>query len=281
MNTLASRYISNSKPDDNEPDDDDSFSEDDDMAFDLDSKGAQEQVEEFFSHATNASRPRGVTPEHLSKVWCISTDDARRMIETTTQTSVRTQDPTLSRNYSTNDCMLRYQCIQDCFFMDTFFATKKGGQSSRGHTCCQLFVTDKGFIYIIPMRRKSKVLQAIKQFAKEIGAPTSIIVDMAGKQMSQEVRKSCNNIGTTLRALDEGTPWSNKAELYIGLLKEAVWKDMRESDSPMCLCDYCGERRARINNLMAKDNFKVHRTTPHTATLAEEGDIFRLPVWMV
>ena len=106
--------------------------------------------------------------------------------------------------------------------MDTFFATKKGGRSSQGRTCCQLFVMDKGFIYVVPMRRKSEVLQAIKQFAKKIGAPTSIIADMAGEQMSQEVRKFCNDIGTTLQALEEGTPWSNKADLYIGLLKEAV-----------------------------------------------------------
>ena len=52
--------------------------------------------------------------------------------------------------------------------MDTFFATKKGGQSSRGYTCCQLFVTDKGLIYVVPMKRKSEVLLAIKQFAKEL-----------------------------------------------------------------------------------------------------------------
>ena len=123
------------------------------------------------------------------------------------------------------------------------------------------------------MRRKSKVFQVIKQLAKEIGAPASIIADMASEQMSQEVRKFCNGIGTTLQALEEGTPWSNKAELYIGLLKEAVRKDMRESDLPMCLWDYCVERWARINNLTAKDNFKLHGTTPHTATLAEEGNI--------
>ena len=97
------------------------------MTFDLDSEGAQEKVEEFFSHVTNTSRPRGVTPEHLSKVWRISPEDARRTIDTTTQTSVRTQDPTLSHNYGTKDCMLRYQCVQDYIFMDTFFATKKGG----------------------------------------------------------------------------------------------------------------------------------------------------------
>ena len=121
------------------------------------------------------------------------------------------------------------------------------------------------------MRRKSEVLQAIKQFAKEIGVPTSIIADMAGEQMSQEVRKFCNDIGTTLRALEEGTPWSNKAELYIGLLKEAVRKDMHESDSTMSLWDYCMERHARINNLMAKDNFKLHGTTPHTVSWLRRG----------
>ena len=51
---------------------------------------------------------------------------------------------------------------------------------------------------------------------------------------------------------------------------------MRESNSPMSLWDYCVERRARINNLTAKDNFKLHGTMPHTATLAEEGDISSL-----
>ena len=55
--------------------------------------------------------------------------------------------------------------------MDTFFATSKAGKSSRGHTCCQLFVTDKGYVYVVPMKSKSEVLQAVKQFAKELGAP--------------------------------------------------------------------------------------------------------------
>jgi hypothetical protein len=52
--------------------------------------------------------------------------------------------------------------------MDTFFATKKGGKSSKDHTCCQLFVTDKGFVYVVPTKRKGEALLAMKQFAKEI-----------------------------------------------------------------------------------------------------------------
>ena len=118
--------------------------------------------------------------------------------------------------------------------MDTFFATKKGGTSSRGNTCCQLFVTDKGFIYVVPMKCKSEVVSAIKQFAKEVGAPDAIVSDMAKEQVSQHVCNFCNTIGTMLHALEEGTPWSNKAELYIKLMKEAIRKDMREANCPLC-----------------------------------------------
>ena len=126
------------------------------------------------------------------------------------------------------------------------------------------------------MKRKSEVLLAIKQFAKEIGAPDSFVADMSGEQMSSEVKKFCNDIGTTLRALEEGTPWSNKAELYIGLIKEAVRKDMHKSNSPLCFWDYCVERRARINNLTAKNAFRLHGSTPHTLTIGDEGDISNL-----
>ena len=235
-----------------------------------------EDLDAFMAAAMDAGRAKGVDPEHLSKIWRISWDDAKRTIDVTTQNSVRTQDPTLSRNYGTNDRMLRYKRINTHFFMDTFFATKKGGKSSRGHTCCQLFVTDKGFVYVVPMRRKSDVLAAVKQFAKEIGAPDAFVADMSGEQQSFDLKKFCNDIGTSLRALEEGTPWSNKAELYIGLLKEAVRKDMREADSPLVFWDYCIERRARINNLTAKDRFNLHGTTAYTATFGEEGDISNL-----
>jgi hypothetical protein len=254
--------------------DDDSEATDNEEA-EWDSHVIESEIEDFMAAAVDTFE-RGVTPEHLSKVWRISFEDAKKTIDVTSQLSVTPKDPILAKNYGTNDRMLRYKRIKEYFFMDTFFAAKHGGKSSRGHTCCQLFVTDKGFVYVVPMKRKGEVLQAIKQFAKEIGAPDAFIADMSGEQMSREVKKFCNDIGTTLRALEEGTPWSNKAELYIGLLKEAVRQDMKESDSPMVFWDYCLERRARIHNMTAKSNFKLHGTNAHTATTGEEGDISNL-----
>jgi hypothetical protein len=126
------------------------------------------------------------------------------------------------------------------------------------------------------MKSKAEVLQAVKQFAKEIDAPNAIICNMAGEQTSHTLKRFCQEIGTTLPVLEEGTPWANKAELYIGLIKEAVRKDMKDSDCPLAFWDYCVERRARINNLTAKDLFTLHGTNAHTALFGEDGDISNL-----
>jgi hypothetical protein len=48
---------------------------------------------------------------------------------------------------------------------------------------------------------------------------------------------------------------------------------MKESDCPLVFWDYCIERRARINNLTAKDLFQLHGTNAHTATMHIEADI--------
>ena len=42
---------------------------------------------------------------------------------------------------------------------------------------------------------------------------------------------------------------------------------MHESNSPLCFWDYCVERRARINNLTAKDAFRLHGSTPQQLQL--------------
>ena len=91
------------------------------------------------------------------------------------------------------------------------------------------------------MKRKSELISAIKQFAKVVGVPDAIVSDMAREQVSQDVRQFCNTIATTLQALEEGTPWSNKAEFFIKLMKEAIRKDMKQDNCPLHFWDYCLE----------------------------------------
>ena len=266
---------------DNEKTSKDEASQDEYEHLDIDeiydkSMNNQLNLDDLMVSAVHGGRHQGIKPSDLAKLWRIDEDTAAKTIDITSQRSVRTDNPKLSRNYGTNDRMLRYKHLKHHFFMDTLFATSKADKSSRGNTCAQLFVTDKGFVYIVPMTKESDVLQAVKQFVKTIGAPDAIICDAARAQKSDKVRQFCSDDGTTLRILEENTPFANKAELYVGIIKEAVRKDMKEAGSSLVFWDYCIERRARINNLTAKNVFSLHGTSPHTDLTGEEGDISAL-----
>ena len=69
------------------------------------------------------------------------------------------------------------------------------------------------------------------------------------------------------------TQWANRAELYVGLFKEAVMKDMLQENPPLFIWDYCAERRAAITNMTVKYLFQLQVKTPHFATFGKEGDI--------
>ena len=62
------------------------------------------------------------------------------------------------------------------------------------------------------MKTKKEVLQAVKQFAKEIGAPEAIICNPAREQSSDELHQFCRKIGTALQLLEENAPWANTIE---------------------------------------------------------------------
>jgi hypothetical protein len=84
-----------------------------------------------------------------------------------------------------------------------------------------------------PLRSKSDYPDALHQFCKEIGVPTSIIVDPSGKQSSKRVKKFCHQVGTSLYFFVESTQWANRAELYTHIFKEAIQKDLHDTKFPM------------------------------------------------
>ena len=228
-----------------------------------------------FVGATSASRPTGITAETLSKIWRIDHATAARTLKVTTQLNTQGGSENLSRHFGTNDRFLRYRRIKSEFYTDTFFVTAKA-RSIRGNTCMQIFVSDKGFVKVYPMTTVSEYPKALKMFAKDVGAPDVLVADPHPNNKSKDVRAFCNQIGTTLRILEESTQWANRAELYVGLMKEATRKDLLARHSPLVLWDYCAERRAMIFQLSARDLFQLQGRNPYTATFGEEADISNL-----
>jgi len=127
----------------------------------------------------------------------------------------------------------------------------------------QIFVSDKGYVFVVLMKSPSEFPKALKMFAKELGVPEAIIADLHKCNKSNEVKQFCHKIGMMLRILEGSTQWANRKELYVGLFNEAVRKDMLEANSTMILWDYCAERRAMIMKMTEKDLFQLQGQTPH------------------
>ena len=226
--------------------------------------------------AVSMSEPSGITPKDLSKVFRIDLATAKRTLQCTSQRLKRSKNMTLRRRYTSNDRMLRYNHVKEFFYMDTMFATEKLGRTTRGNKCLQLFVTDKGFVFVVPLKGKGDVPQALRLFFKKVGVPDAIICDQSREQTRGESQKLIREAGTVIRRIEPNTPWSNRAELYIGLFKQAIRDALHETNCPMKLWDYCAEYKAKVNNATAKNLFQLQSRTPYQSVYKSEPDISNL-----
>ena len=94
-----------------------------DMLDELYAKSTKGKIylDDIMASADHARRPNDIDASHLSKIWRISLDSAKWTLEVTSQNSTRSNNPTLSHNFGTNNRMLRYKRIKEHFFMDNFF----------------------------------------------------------------------------------------------------------------------------------------------------------------
>ncbi len=154
--------------------------------------------------AVSVGRSKGVSAEHLFKVWCIPHDDAACTLGVTIQSLYHNPDSSLTRNVGTNDWAVRYRKIQSFFFMDTVFVMS-AAKILQGNICAQLFVSDRGFVAFYPMKKQQEVHLVVKQLAKEVGAPEVLVCHPHPAQIKQEVHEFCSQIGTTLKVLEAKT----------------------------------------------------------------------------
>ena len=104
--------------------------------------------------------------------------------------------------------MLRYAILACDSFMDTFFASK-GATSQRNFKPCQVFATEFGYIFPVPIEDKSgkNITLSIKRYFKEIGVPLHLIYDQAREQVRGDSRILCHDAGYTIVELERVHPY--------------------------------------------------------------------------
>ena len=155
----------------------------------------------------NTGAKSDLTADRLAEVFGISRGLAVNTLRATTRYCPRNiSDITLNKRYSNNDRMLRYNRMSSELFMDTMFATKKGGKSLRGFQCCQVFATPFGWALPILLNKESDAHMAVKKVFKKYGVPPELICDAARTQIWGETKHFCTQTGCELKILEKGTP---------------------------------------------------------------------------
>ena len=148
---------------------------------------------------------RRIKPEQLAKRLNIPIEVAKKTLRATTQLATRTTDePSLTRKYRTNDRMLRYHRLSCNTFMDTFFASKEA-TSLRGFKTCQVFATEFGHVFVVPMEDKNgkSIALAIKRYFKEKGIPIHLICDQTREQVKGDAKILCHDSSCTIVELEK------------------------------------------------------------------------------
>ena len=76
------------------------------------------------------------------------------------------------------------------------------------------------------MEKESDFLLALKLFAEGIGVPKALFTHSAKAETSAEVKRFCASTSTTLKTLEQGTPWDKLSESFITILNYSVSKYM-------------------------------------------------------
>ncbi len=104
--------------------------------------------------AVTGERHSSVTPENLSRKWCIGIETAKRTLQVTTQRGVRTAIHPLHRRYRVNHLHLNRRRLNGDWFTDTLFSKVI---SIQGNTCAQVF-TNGSFTTVHRWRRSPKLV---------------------------------------------------------------------------------------------------------------------------
>ena len=246
--------------------------------------GLRTTREDFIAVVKSKGNKSDINAKRLAQNFGISELLAAKTLNVVTRLCPRnTTDITLSRRYSTNDRMLRYpRMLSDLYmlsdlFMDTMLATPTG-KSVRGFTRSQIFATSYGWARPVHMYHDSglDISKAVKYIFKKYGVPDKLICDAARAQIWGEVKKLCDQSGCEIIALERNTPNANRAERAIGSLKQDTKRDLVEAGAPAVFWCYAMERRAMINNAIARDDLHCQGQPRETVMTGQPTDISNL-----
>lgn len=89
------------------------------------------------------------------------------------------------------------------------------------------------------MKKKSDAYDMIKKFFIEECVPKIIVTDPAGELIGKECKNICQKYRTISRAVETSQQCQDRAERWIGHIKEMVEKCLNKTGAPTLFWSFC------------------------------------------
>jgi hypothetical protein len=156
----------------------------------------------------------------LAGRWVIAPEHARKTVQLTMQHGVHTcLNPTLARQFLTNDRMLCYKGLPHTTFTDMLFA---GTPSRSRNKCAQAYSTSFGWARAHPMTRKGEAHETLSLLFHHDGVPPTMVFDGSKEQCKGDFKRKLCEADWHARQTEPYSPWQQAAEGCIRELKRGV-----------------------------------------------------------
>jgi hypothetical protein len=221
---------------------------------------------------TSTKRKNAITAEQLATTWNIGIEAAKKTIRSTTQQGINlVANLDIAQKFTTNDCQLRYRRLRTTLFSDTYFDASV--KSRNGNSCAQIFCDNTGWTRTNPMLSKAQAHGALSLLFSRDGAPDTLVVDGAQKQVKRQFKKKSREADCHIRQTEPYSPWSNAAKGAIHELKKGIARKMLQSKAPKRLWDHCAQLEAKIRSHTANTSLILNGQVPETHVTGSTADI--------
>jgi hypothetical protein len=207
----------------------------------------------------------------LAAWWMIALEHAKKTVQLTMQRGVPTcLNPTLARQFLTNDRMLCYKRLPHTTFTDMLFA---GTPSHSGKKCAQAYSTSFGWARAHPMTRKGEVHETSSLLFHCVGVPPTMVFDGSKEQYKVDLKRKLREADCHTRQTEPYFPWQQAAE---GCICELIWgvsRKMIKTHSPRVLWDLCIELEALIRSSTSNAVYMTNGKVPETIMTSSTANI--------
>ena len=124
-----------------------------------------------------------------------------------------------------------------------------------------------------PLENKSDAPHALNKFFHKVGIPTEMLTDGAKELHIAQWSKHCKKHKIHHRQTEPHTPWQNPTESIGGIIKRKVRANMRDTNTPIRLWDYCWDYSVDIWSLTATNSPMLDGVTGFEKVMGYTPDI--------